>query len=313
MTTLAGAPDATRTFVPPHVTDACNTLRPLWRGAKDPTMRVGRTAGDGVWRATRTPEGPCTQHITQVGQKITMRAWGPGAQWSVERAPVMVGANDDDGEFSIDPHQHELLHRTWRRSAGVRTACTFAVWELLFRVILEQKVTGLEAGQSLGRLLRVFGEPPPPAPGAPRLLLPPDPRRVADTPHHVFMAANVERKRADTIRQAASYAHRLDEAAGISLEEAYRRLRALPGVGEWTINEVGVLALGDSDAVSVGDYHLKNWVSWALADEPRGTDERMVELLEPYRPYRARMMRIISLAGQKAPQYGPRITIQQRW
>jgi 3-methyladenine DNA glycosylase/8-oxoguanine DNA glycosylase len=90
-------------------------------------------------------------------------------------------------------------------------------------------------------------------------------------------------------------------------------LRAIPGIGEWTLNEVGVVALGDGDAVSVGDYHLKNWVAWALAGQPRGTDEQMVELLEPYRPYRARMMRIIGLSGLKAPRYGPRLTIQKRW
>jgi 3-methyladenine DNA glycosylase/8-oxoguanine DNA glycosylase len=304
---------AEHSFEPPHHTNALNTLRPLWRGRRDPTMFCGRSAIDGVWRATRTPDGPCTQHISQRGQRITLRAWGPGAAWACARAPLLVGANDDDGDFSIDRDRYELLHRVWRANLGVRTACTLAVWELLFRVILEQKVTGLEAGQSMVKLYRVFGDPAPAAPGAPTLLLPPDPHRVADSPHHVFMAANVERKRADTIRTAASYAHRLDEAAAISLSETYRRLRALPGIGEWTINEVGVLALGDGDAVSVGDYHLKNWVSWALAGEPRGTDERMVELLEPYRPYRARMMRVISLAGQKAPQYGPRITIQQRW
>jgi 3-methyladenine DNA glycosylase/8-oxoguanine DNA glycosylase len=281
-------------------------------------MWVGRSPAEGVWRATRTPEGPCTQLITQQATSsesvITMRAWGPGATWACDRAPLLVGANDEDGNFSIDRHRFPLLHRAWRQYAGVRTACTLAVWEAVFRVIIEQKVTGLEAGQSMQRLYAAFAEPAPTAPGAPPfLVLPPDPTRVAASPHHVFMAANVERKRADTIRIAASYAHRLDEAAAVSIEETYRRLRSLPGIGEWTINEVGVIAVGDSDAVSVGDYHLKNWVSWALAGEPRGTDQQMVELLEPYRPYRARMMRIISLAGQKAPRYGPRLTIQRRW
>jgi endonuclease III len=309
-------PNAQRVFEPPHVTDVFSTLKPLWRGPRDRAMffgsPFGNSAAAGVWRATRTPDGPCTHQFTQNNRTVTVRAWGPGAGWIVDRAPVIIGANDDDGDFFIDPTKHELLNRTWRANLGARASCTFNVWELLFRVILEQKVTGKEAIDSYSRLLRNLGEPAPTSDG-PALTLPPDPHRVAETPHHVFMAANVERKRADTIRAAASYAHRLNEAASISLDEAYRRLRALPGIGEWTINEVGVVALGDGDAVSVGDYHLKNWVSWALAGEPRGTDERMVELLEPYRPHRARMMRVIGMAGMKAPQYGPRITIQQRW
>ncbi len=187
-----------------------------------------------------------------------------------------------------------------------------AVWETLFRVILEQKVTGKEAASSYRTLVRNLGQPAPPAPG-PKLTLVPDPSVVADTPHHVFMAANVERKRADTIRRAASYAHRIEEAAAISLAEAYRRLLAIPGIGEWTVNEVGAIALGDCDALSVGDYHVKNHVAWALAGEPRATDERMVELLEPYRPHRARMVRIIKMSGMQPPKYGPRLTIQKRW
>ncbi len=275
-------------------------------------MSIGRTAAEGVWRATRTPEGPCTQHLTQAGDQVTFAAWGPGATWSADRAPLLVGANDDDGDFSIDRTKHEVLYRTWRQHLGVRVPCTLAVWEILFRVILEQKVTGKEAIDSYLRLLHSLSEPAPAAPG-PALRLLPDPKVVAGTPHHVFMAANVERKRADTIRRCADYAHAFDSAALVSINETYRRLRAIPGIGEWTINEVGVIALGDADAVSVGDYHLKNNVAWALAGEPRGSDERMVELLEPYRPHRARMMRVIALSGLDAPRYGPRLTIQRRY
>jgi 3-methyladenine DNA glycosylase/8-oxoguanine DNA glycosylase len=275
-------------------------------------MSFGSTAIEGVWRAARTPEGPCTQHIAQQGDQVRFRAWGPGATWSADRAPLLVGANDDDGDFFIDRTKHEVLFRTWRQHQGARIPCTLAVWEILFRVILEQKVTGKEALNSYARLLRVLSEPAPRGPG-PALRLVPDPQVVAGTPHHVFMAANVERKRADTIRRCAWYASSLDAAASESIDETYRRLRAIPGVGEWTVNEVGVVALGDADAVSVGDYHLKNNVAWALAGEPRGSDERMIELLEPYRPHRARMMRVIALSGLDAPRYGPRLTIQRRY
>ena len=69
-------------------------------------------------------------------------------------------------------------------------------------------------------------------------------------------------------------------------------------------------ALGDPDAVPVGDYHIPNTVSWALAGEPRGTDARRLELLEPTRGQRGRVIRLLGLDGHAAPAFGPRQRIQ---
>ena len=65
-------------------------------------------------------------------------------------------------------------------------------------------------------------------------------------------------------------------------------------------------AWGDPDAVSVGDYHLPSLVAWALAGEPNGTDERMLELLEPFRGQRGRVIRLLEVAGVRAERHGPR-------
>ena len=71
------------------------------------------------------------------------------------------------------------------------------------------------------------------------------------------------------------------------------------------------MALGDADAVSLGDYHLPHLVAWALAGKPRGSDELMLELLEPYRGHRGRVLRLLQLAGITAPRFGPRMPL--RW
>jgi 3-methyladenine DNA glycosylase/8-oxoguanine DNA glycosylase len=63
--------------------------------------------------------------------------------------------------------------------------------------------------------------------------------------------------------------------------------------------------------VSVGDFHLKNVVAHALAGEARATDERMLELLEPYRGHRARAVRVIESAGAGAPRFGPRVAVPE--
>ena len=61
--------------------------------------------------------------------------------------------------------------------------------------------------------------------------------------------------------------------------------------------------------MSVGDFHLPDVVAWTMAGEPRGTDERMLELLEPYRGQRGRVQRLIEADGRTAPKFGPRADI----
>ena len=93
--------------------------------------------------------------------------------------------------------------------------------------------------------------------------------------------------------------------AGVTATAALTRY---PGVGPWTAAEVTFRALGDPDAVSIGDFHLPNLVAFVLAGEPRGTDARMLELLEPWRGHRARVIRLLEASGLAAPRYGPRLS-----
>ncbi|MFT3854224.1 MAG: hypothetical protein QM733_16005 [Ilumatobacteraceae bacterium] len=83
-------------------------------------------------------------------------------------------------------------------------------------------------------------------------------------------------------------------------------LGLLPGIGAWTLGSVLGPVFGDPDVFAIGDYHLKNTVSWALAGRPRGTDEEMVELLAPYLGQRGRVVRLLLLDGHSAPKFGPR-------
>ncbi|MHB8670728.1 MAG: DNA-3-methyladenine glycosylase 2 family protein, partial [Acidimicrobiales bacterium] len=109
---------------------------------------------------------------------------------------------------------------------------------------------------------------------------------------------------------APPHARRLEETVTLSRSDAYRRLTALPGIGPWTAAEVGLVALGDPDAVPVGDYHLPNQVAWALVREARADDVRMLELLEPYRGQRGRVVRLVLAGAGPAPRYGPRMALR---
>ena len=71
------------------------------------------------------------------------------------------------------------------------------------------------------------------------------------------------------------------------LTRGYAAKAAVKLVGDKnSLTERQRLALGDPDAISIGDFHLPHLVCFAMAGEPRGTYERMLELLEPFRPHR---------------------------
>lgn len=276
--------------------DLRRTVFPLVRGNGDPTARVeGRT----VTRAVRTPDGPATLRLTQTEPtRIDSEAWGPGTEHALTvTAPGLAGAFDDPEPFAAMAPAHPVVAAAWRDHRGVllTRADPFPV---LIAAILEQKVTGIEARRAWRAIVRRTSEA---APGDAGLFLPPDAERLAAIPGWELTRLGVTGRRAATLREAVRHPKKIAALTDASW------LAKLPGIGPWTLGEVGRLAFGDPDAISVGDAHLPDIVCWALAQEPRGTDERMLELLEPYRGQLGRVEVLLEASGITPPAFGPRV------
>jgi len=283
--------------------DFGRTLGQLAMGRYDPCARF---VDGSFWLALRTPEGPGTLSLSRVGGELQAKAYGPGAGWLLDRAKAVAGLHDDLDGFGELAGSHPVVARLARVHSGLRLPATGRIFPRLLRNILEQKVTGKEAYRAYAATMRHFAEPAPgPLDG---LLLPPDPRAVAGTPYWVYHPFGVEQRRSDTLRRAAAVAERLEACTDAA--EATRRLIAIPGIGPWTAAEVVRVVYGDPDAVSVGDYHIPHMVAWALAGEPRASDARMLELLEPFRGHRGRVCTLLEAAGLGAPRFGPRMPIR---
>ena len=121
-----------------------------------------------------------------------------------------------------------------------------------------------------------------------------------------FHPLGLERRRAEVLRRIGRLGPDIEAFTALPADAARARLREIPGIGPWTAAEATRVAFGDPDAVSVGDAHLPDLVAWALAGQPRADDARMLELLEPYRGQRARVVRLLEAAGIKIPRFGPR-------
>jgi 3-methyladenine DNA glycosylase/8-oxoguanine DNA glycosylase len=280
------------------------TLGPLLHGGgRDPSVRF---ADGDLWRASDTAAGPATVHLHSTGPTtVVARAWGPGAATALDDVADLLGADDDPSSLG---GVHPLVTELDKRLPGLRIGRTGSVLDALVPTVLAQRVIGVEASSAYVAMVRAARRAAPRADDvdAPRLLLPPEPAWLVSTPYWTFHRWGVEQRRTNTIKNAAGHARRLIDLATLPLRDARHRLLMLPGIGPWTVNTVAMLALGDADAVSVGDYWLKHVVSFALAGEPRGTDERMLELLEPWSGQRGRVCRLLLSGGPRPPRFGPR-------
>jgi 3-methyladenine DNA glycosylase/8-oxoguanine DNA glycosylase len=218
--------------------------------------------------------------------------------------PRLLGAEDDPTGF--EP-RHDLVRAAARRFAGWRVPRSGLVLESLAPAAVEQLVTGQEAFGSWRRLLLRFGQPAPGPVEALGLRVPPMAQEWAGIPSWEWLRAGVDPARSAVVVRAASVVRRLEATFGRPGPEAERVLRAIPGVGVWTAAEVRQRAHGDADAVSFGDYHLARNVGYALLGAEID-DDALAELLEPYRPHRYRVQRLLELTGIQRPRRGPRMT-----
>jgi hypothetical protein len=292
------------------------TTLSLYRsGQRDPTTRL--SPGE-FWRATLTPHGPATLRLrwdpSAPDGDVASDAWGDGAEWLSATVPGLTGVHDAPETYDADhPGAHAVVLRAQHNHPHLRLGASATLYHELLPIIIGQRITGGEAVAQWHRLVRELGEPAPgPLEG---LCTPPPPAVLAGRPAWWFHPLGIERKRAEALHTVAKHADRLWEWTTLPPSECAAKLALLPGVGPWTIGSALGPALGDPDAFAIGDYHLKNVVSHALAGEARGTDERMVQLLAPYIGQRGRVVRLLQLDGHSAPKYGPRQRIlpMRRW
>lgn len=268
-------------------------------------LEVGERADDGTWWwASQTDSGLGTVQISRSDDGVVANAWGDGAASLLERLPRLVGHEDSSDLVDI-PQRAQPLMRDMR---GVRLGSTGDIHAALVKAVLGQVVTTKEASQSLRALVRTHGEP---APGPHPMRAVPTPDVLAGLSYEELHGFGIERRRAGTLVEVARRAKRLAEITDMSRDDAYTRLGAVRGIGAWTSAVVMGPGWGDTDAVPVGDYHIPNGVVWVLAGRDRGTDDEMLDMLEPFRPERRRFIAAIKLAGVHAPRYGPKSAVRR--
>ncbi|MBY0441421.1 MAG: DNA-3-methyladenine glycosylase 2 family protein [Mycobacteriaceae bacterium] len=280
------------------------TLAPLRRGPRDPCFHV-EPCGT-IWRTSLFSGGSVTAKISRVSATaVRCETWGGGAEQFIESLPELLGLHDDHGGFAPS---EPTVAAAYRRVPHLRLGRTGQVLEALIPAVLEQRVPGVDAFRSWRLLVSAFGTSAP-GPAPPGLRVVPSAQVWQEIPTWEFHRANVDPRRAQAVVNCASRAATLQQLVSQPADQARAALTSLPGVGEWTAAETAQRAFGDADAVSVGDYHLAKMIGWTLIGRPV-TDAVMLELLEPMRPHRYRVIRLLEASGLAAePRRGPRLSV----
>ena len=155
------------------------------------------------------------------------------------------------------------------------------VYSALLRAITGQQLSVKAAQAIYGRLIERFGGHPP----TPEQLL-------ADDPDAMRTAAGLSHAKVNALRSLAEHLLagelQLANLEAQSDDEVMRDLVAVKGIGEWTAHMFLMFTLHRQDILATGDQGIKNAFKRAYGLEVVPKPDAMIELAEPWRPYRTR-------------------------
>ena len=90
----------------------------------------------------------------------------------------------------------------------------------------------------------------------------------------------------------------------VGVERTLFRVQGAFGVAQATLS--GRLRYEGAELPAVGDWHLPHIVGEALSGR-RADDAGMLRLLQPYRPHRHRVVRLLRVSGFEQQRFGPKL------
>lgn len=184
---------------------------------------------------------------------------------------------------------------------GLRVPGAWDGFEIAVRAVLGQQITVVAARRLAAKLVAAYGEPLADAAESRHAGLTtafPRPERLAGAD---LARLGMPRARAATLTSLAASAAREPGLfrADPDLDQAIARLRALPGVGEWTAQYIALRALREPDAFPAADIGLLR--AMADADGVRPSPAALLQRAEAWRPWRAYAAQHLWTSEHKPP------------
>jgi AraC family transcriptional regulator of adaptative response / DNA-3-methyladenine glycosylase II len=213
----------------------------------------------------------------------------------VERVRRLFDLGADPLAVSETLRRSRLLAPLVAARPGLRVPGAWDPFELAVRAVLGQQVTVAGASTLAGRLVERFGTPiDTGVDGLTQLFPSPGALAGAD-----LASIGLPGARAETLRalSRAVADGSLVLASPQGLDDAVARLRAVPGIGDWTAHYITMRAFGEPDAFPASDLGLRR----ALATNGAlPTEAQIVREAEAWRPWRAyAAMYLWTLTGER--------------
>jgi 3-methyladenine DNA glycosylase/8-oxoguanine DNA glycosylase len=270
-----------------QVTPAGPFRLPRWNGSDG----VVRNRAGVLERLLHDGDQPVVVRVAQqsseevlFGARAATRA---AAAHGIRRMRFALGVDEDLRaflrRFARDPLiGHSLRARPWLRAW--RRAEPF---ETLAWAICEQLIETERAAAIQRRVLATLGRRGIDWDGAPDGLRDlPSAHTLAGTAPALLQSFDLAGARALTlVRAAREVAHGRVDLHSAEHERGWRRLRAIPGIGPWTVEKLALHGQGRHDQLPAGDLAFLKLVGRLLSDgDPRArADEQQVrELFAPY-------------------------------
>ena len=259
-------------------------------GPYDPTTDLS----DDVFRKAFCYRGqPAAIEVARDGMELDVRAYGCDAEELVEE--TAAGLRQDDGYRCFNTGDTGVL-RLHRMLPGLRVVRVPWLYDMTCSAILQQRIRTVDAMRDWRRITQRFGMA---APLGMRAFPPAE--ALAAVPQFELERMGIDAKRANTLLRFAKEMRFVSLRTTMDFTQLRQTLMRVCGIGPWTTETVMGYGAGDTDAAIPGDLHLPRVICYALAGEMQGTDERMMELLEPFRGHRFRIIRLLSAAGVDTP------------
>jgi 3-methyladenine DNA glycosylase/8-oxoguanine DNA glycosylase len=262
-------------------------------------LRLPRGGADGVLRARpggvierllHVDEEPIVVRAAQRGPRaVVLGARGPSkgaCSAALERMRFALGVDDDLAPFHARFREDPLIGRVVRMLPWLRPARRPEPFEALAWAICEQLIEYPRAAAIERRIVRRFGRVLAGGWGGTQALRDaPSAAALAGAAPALLESFDLAAGRAIALRRAAvEVARGRIDLRGGDHETAWRRLRAIPGIGTWTIACLALHGQGRLDAVPAGDLALRKLVGRLRSGDPLARAQE-IEVLETFARY----------------------------